>query len=393
MAGDAESPFKRPRVDAASVDEAIAAEDAAISSLEAQLRERAAARVALVIKRDSDGNVGFLEAHAERRVPDCTELLQLLKWNTPTVYNGWEQITVNPNYGRECFNLETVTDHMPQMGPMCGFAVTVKIRPGDRTVAHKLGANRQRFRDHIASLPAHLPKIVVVEDQDKPLILGSMWGEVNATYFKAVGAVGCLVDGGVRDLDEMAAVGFHAMSRGLCIGHSFGGIPVEWDCPVTVFGVTVRPGQLIHADKHGFLVVPPEDQPRLLEATEYMDLLERQHTIVPGRESAGQSVEAINARMAKANAAFGRKKEERFGSYDDRFGSSKVEYKKVEEDSALLDPKMEFLVSPGSPGDGGPMEFLASPVPGPPPTPLVGSWEAKHDQYSVPELPPSAGQQ
>jgi len=84
--------------------------------------------------------------------------------------------------------------------------------------------------------------------------------------------------------------------------------------------------------------------------------------------------------MAKASALFSRKKEERFGSYEERFGASKVEQKKVEDDPALLDPKMEFLVSPGSPGSPA---SLASPVPGPPPTPLVGSWEAKQDQYSL----------
>ena len=47
--------------------------------------------------------------------------------------------------------------------------------------------------------------------------------------------------------------------------------PVEWDVPISVFGVTVRPGQLIHADQHGFLVVPEEDEAKLEEATSFMD--------------------------------------------------------------------------------------------------------------------------
>ena len=90
--------------------------------------------------------------------------------------------------------------------------------------------------DFMGTLPADLPKIIVVEDLTKPVIYGSMWGEVNilkkknlifvsqvnATYYKSAGAVGCITDGGVRDLLEMKNVGFHAMSRGVTISHAFG---------------------------------------------------------------------------------------------------------------------------------------------------------------------------
>ena len=62
------------------------------------------------------------------------ELLQLKRWNTPTIYNGWEQITKR-DIARECFNKEETTDFMPQMGPMVGYAVTVIIEPGQ--AAHK----------------------------------------------------------------------------------------------------------------------------------------------------------------------------------------------------------------------------------------------------------------
>mmetsp|Transcript_20411 Transcript_20411/g.54872 ORF Transcript_20411/g.54872 Transcript_20411/m.54872 type:complete len:325 (-) Transcript_20411:110-1084(-) len=316
--------------DAADPTQRLAAVDAEIATLEAQLAERRRERIELIeaSQRRADGTAppGFAAALSRRTPLDTTTLLQLLKWNTPTVFNGWEQITANPSYGRECFNLEPITDHAPIFGPMLGYALTVRISPGDRTVA-QLAANRQRFREHVASLPPQHPKIVVVEDADKPRIYGSMWGEVNATFFKAIGAVGCITDGGVRDLDEMAAVGFHAMSRGVCIGHSFGGVPIEWDVPVNVFGVTVRPGQLIHADKHGFLVVPEEDEPRLLEATEFMDLLERKHTIVPGREAAvtAASVRDVTQAMAAATQRFGEEKNQAYGTYASRFPAAGAE--------------------------------------------------------------------
>ena len=164
---------------------------------------------------------------------------------TQAVYNGCEQVTKNTDYGRECFNHEPIQDHSPEIGPMVGYAVTVKIHPGDIGIVEKHGATgRKGMWNFMSSLPTEIPKIVVVEDLAKPVIYGSMWGEVNATFFKSVGALGCITDGGVRDLDEMKNVGFHAMSRGLTISHSYGVPPIEWDVPVSAFGVTVRPGKI-----------------------------------------------------------------------------------------------------------------------------------------------------
>ena len=57
-----------------------------------------------------------------------SEMLQLKRWNTPTIYNGWEQITKH-DVAAECFNIEETRDFMPQMGPMIGRAVTLTIEP------------------------------------------------------------------------------------------------------------------------------------------------------------------------------------------------------------------------------------------------------------------------
>ena len=92
------------------------------------------------------------------------ELLELKRWNTPTVYNGWEQITRH-NTGRDGFNLETVTDYMPQMGPMVGYALTVVIEPGNREHAKSNPDKVKQYREYVASMSG--PKIVVVQDLDK----------------------------------------------------------------------------------------------------------------------------------------------------------------------------------------------------------------------------------
>merc|ERR1712185_445928 len=144
---------------------------------------------------------------------------------------------------------------------------------------------------------------------------GSMWGEVNANLYRSFGVLGCLTDGAVRDIDEVASAGFHAFSRGRCVGHAYGGIPVRWDLPVNVFGCTVRPGQLMHIDKHGFIALPEVDEARLVEASDFMDLLERKHTIRVGRDAQfGCKRGADIAQEAKqAFADFGAEKRAKYG--------------------------------------------------------------------------------
>ena len=78
-------------------------------------------------------------------------------------------------------------------------------------------------------------------------------------------------------------------------------------------------GQLIHADKHGFLVVPEEDEERLLEATEFMDLMERKYVITPGREGVGSHPSQIAKRMGEVFTEMSKEKKEKFGTFRQRF--------------------------------------------------------------------------
>lgn len=225
------------------------------------------------------------------------QLLRLKRWNTPTIYNGWEQIT-RRNPAREGFNLEETHDFMPQMGPMIGYATTVVIQPGNPKHRKDNPAGWTEYRRYIAQAPG--PKIVVVQDLDKPHVFGSFWGEVNANIHRRLGAVGTITDGAIRDLDEMNNAGFKALARRLCVGHAFSH-PVRWNCEVEAFGQKVRPGDLIHADKHGFLVVPPEDQEKLFEAASLMDAHECSTLISAARCSpAGTTAEALDCIEAAA---------------------------------------------------------------------------------------------
>lgn len=230
------------------------------------------------------------------------ELLKLRRMNTPTVYNGWAQIT-QADVAGNCFNQEATTDYMPQLGAMVGYAITVVIEPSNP--AHK-ASNKdavRQYREYVASIPG--PKIVVIQDLDKPRVVGSFWGEVNSTLHRALGCVGTIVDGGVRDVEEMAQANFKALARRMCIGNAHS-TPVKWGCEVEVFGAKIRPGQLIHADQHGFLAVPEADEGKLLKAAAYMDDNEFDTVIAAAWNTAGTDRREIVARITEAAAQFGR---------------------------------------------------------------------------------------
>lgn len=237
------------------------------------------------------------------------DLLNLKRWNTPTIYNGWEQVTQH-NIATDGVNIEECRDFMPQMGPMVGYAITVVIEPGNplHRINHPDGWNE--FRRYVASVPG--PKIVVVQDLDKPFFKGAFWGEVNSNTHRALGCVGSICDGTIRDLDEMTNAGFKTIASRLGVGHAFSH-PVRWDCEVEVFGRKVQPGQLIHADKHGFLVIPKEDEPGLLEAARFMDQNECNTVIPAARSAAGKPYDQVLQELNLASQQFSQAARNHFG--------------------------------------------------------------------------------
>jgi regulator of RNase E activity RraA len=236
------------------------------------------------------------EPAAPRRVTPA-EILQLKRWNTPTIYNGWEQITRYDHLDNRV-NRDETCDFMPQMGPMAGFAVTVVIQPSDRHHPADRAAAWSDYRQYVAGVPG--PKIVVVQDLDKPGVVGAFWGEVSSSAHKSLGCVGTITDGGIRDLDEMTSAGFKALARRLVVGHAYS-TPIRWGCEVEVFGVTVHPGQLLHADKHGFLIIPPDEETLVLEAARFMDSVECETKLPASWTTTGLTTDEILARLDTAD--------------------------------------------------------------------------------------------
>jgi regulator of RNase E activity RraA len=124
----------------------------------------------------------------------------------------------------------------------------------------------------VLSIPA--PRVIVVHDLDEPRGQGAQWGEVQANIHKALGCVGVVTDGSVRDLDEVKALGFQFAAAHVSVSHAWIHM-VDFGLPVKVGGLWVKPGDLIHADQHGVITIPPEIAPRIPEAVAAVEADER----------------------------------------------------------------------------------------------------------------------
>lgn len=131
---------------------------------------------------------------------------------------------------------------------------------------------------------------MVMQDLDQPSGVGAYFGEVQSTIHKRLGCVGVVTNGHVRDLDEARPLGFHYFAGGVCVSHAYVHL-VDFGGPVKVGGTVVRTGDLIHADKHGVLVVPPGIAGEIPEAA--ARIAEREQKIIGHCNSDSFSLEEL----------------------------------------------------------------------------------------------------
>ena len=198
-----------------------------------------------------------------------TEELALLRAiNTPTISNAIELIGLRPR--DEGFTREPVRCLFPDLGVTVGYAVTATIRSATAPNASEVPPLKA-YWDHIVQCPA--PRVVVAQDLDQPP-LGAWWGEINSNIHRALGCIGLVTDGTVRDLDEVRPIGFQFIAAGVAVSHVYAHLE-DFGKPVTIGSMRVQPGDLIHADKHGAIVIPPSHAREVLKAVLAVERYER----------------------------------------------------------------------------------------------------------------------
>lgn len=208
-------------------------------------------------------------------------LLQLLRSvDTPTVCNAIE--VAQGKRGFNAFTRGTMLCSAPRDSPVVGYAITAKIQAVQPPAEAPDVIRARRMAYYKAMAEAPRPGVAVIEDIDYPQAIGAFWGEVNTTIHKGFGLSGTLTNGVMRDLDDMAE-GYPVIAGSIGPSHGFVHV-TDLGMPVTVFGLTVKQGDLIHADRHGAVVVPPEVVNQLADAIRKMQDTE-QLILGPARET------------------------------------------------------------------------------------------------------------
>lgn len=200
--------------------------------------------------------------------PDLVELLSRV--DTPTVCNAIE--VVQGKRGFQGFTRGTMVCTEPGRA-VVGYAVTAQIAALAPPTEPPEVIKARRMAYYKAMHDAPKPSVAVIEDLDYPNCIGAYWGEINTTVHKGFGMAGALTNGVVRDLGDLPQ-GFPVIAGS--IGPSHGFVHVRSiGGPVRVMGLEVRQGDLVHADRHGAVVVPAETVARLAEAIRKLQATER----------------------------------------------------------------------------------------------------------------------
>ena len=189
--------------------------------------------------------------------------------DAPTLSNAIEMLKLRPR--AEGFTPLQIRALFPELGRMCGYAVTAQVE----TVTESNPQGVEQFVElYGAVAQSAKPAIVVLQELGGHPDHAAHCGEVMATIFKRLGAVGLVSDCAVRDLPEVRAMSFHYFARGSVVSHASFRI-VQAGVPVQVQGLAIRPGDLLHGDENGLLLVPKGVETTLPQAVEAVRKRER----------------------------------------------------------------------------------------------------------------------
>lgn len=205
----------------------------------------------------------------ETRVP-AAQLDELRRLNTCMVSNAIETFEVRlRNTGFTDARIRCMSEDFP---PMVGYAATARMRSGEPPIAGRIYRERTDWWQSILKIPA--PRIVVLEDVDVPPGRGAFLGDMHAAILRALGCVGYVTNGAVRELPRVRELGLHVFAGNLAVSHAYAHI-FDFGYSVQIGGLVIGPGDLLHGDRHGLITVPKEIAADISKVAAHLEQQER----------------------------------------------------------------------------------------------------------------------
>jgi 4-hydroxy-4-methyl-2-oxoglutarate aldolase len=179
------------------------------------------------------------------------QLDALRSLDTCTVSNAIETFGVRlRNTGFADSSIRCIFDDLP---PMVGYAATARLRSGSPPMQGGSYHDRTDWWQYVLEVPP--PRIVVLQDVDKEPGIGAFLGDVHAAIMRALGCVGYVTNGAVRELPTIHKMGLHLFAGKVAVSHAYAHI-FDYGAPIEIGGLELHPGDLLHGDRHGLLMIP-----------------------------------------------------------------------------------------------------------------------------------------
>lgn len=217
------------------------------------------------------------------------------RYDTPTICNAME--VVAPERRLIGYTTKQLVCPFPDLPPMVGYARTATIRATSASSLSPADARAQRAAYYEYCGTGLGPRISVIQDLDGASIgFGAFWGEVNSSVHKALGCLGVVTDGSIRDIPQWAP-GFQALAGSIGPSHAYVHL-AGFGETVCVAGMTVSSDDLIHADQHGAVVIPANVAAKLPDAAELCG--RREEPILAIARSSSFTVEKLKEALARS---------------------------------------------------------------------------------------------
>jgi 4-hydroxy-4-methyl-2-oxoglutarate aldolase len=220
------------------------------------------------------------------------QLLALRGFNSCLVANAIE--TFHERLRNEGFVDSSVRSLFADLPSMVGYAATVRLRGSAPSTAEREYSERTDWWDYVLSVPA--PRVLVVQDVATHVGLSSLVGEVHMNILRALDCVGVLTNGSVRDIPAAHRAGFHYFAGSASVSHGYVHL-IEFGTPVSIGGLAVHSGDLLHGDVHGVQSVPLGIAAQIPAAAERISARER--ALIALCNSPGFSIEKLRELLAR----------------------------------------------------------------------------------------------
>lgn len=220
----------------------------------------------------------------------ANELEALRRLETCTVSNAIEAFEVRlRNTGFTDARIHCMFKDFP---PIVGYAATARMRSGEPPIAGRVYHERGEWWQSILEIPA--PRIVVLEDVDTPPGRGAFLGDMHAAILQALGCVGYVSNGAVRELPRVRKLGLQVFAGNVAVSHAYAHI-FDFGRAVQIGGLEITPGCLLHGDRHGLLTVPREIAREIPKVARRLEETERK--VIDFCHSTDFSVEGLSQLM------------------------------------------------------------------------------------------------